>query len=55
MEGVVTALSTAISTTNMFSTLSSLIPVVGSVLVFAFSYRMIKKVISGAARGKARI
>lgn len=55
MEGVVTALSSAINTTTMFSTLADLIPVVGGVLIFAFSYRMIKKVITGAAKGKARI
>lgn len=55
MESVVTALQTAVSTTNMFSTLADLIPVVGGVLVFAFSYRMIKKIITGASKGKARI
>lgn len=55
MEGVITALQGAVNTTNMFSTLANLIPVIGGVLVFAFSYRMIKKIISGAAKGKARI
>lgn len=55
MEGVITALGNHINTATMFSTLADLIPVVGGVLVFAFSYRMIKKVISGAAKGKARI
>lgn len=55
MEGVVTALQGAVNTSNMFSTLADLMPVVGGVLVFAFSYRMIRKVITGAAKGKARI
>ena len=55
MEDIVTALGNVINTTNMFSTLAQLIPVVGGVLVFAFSYRMIRKVITGAAKGKARI
>ncbi len=55
MEGVVTALGQAINTESMFSTLGTLIPVVGGVLVFAFSYRMIRKIITGAAKGKARI
>lgn len=55
MESLVTALTTAVSTSNMLSTLTSFIPVVGAVLVFAFTYRVLRRVISGASKGKARI
>lgn len=55
MADLVTALTSAINTTTMFANLTSLIPVVGGVLLFAFTYRIIKKIITGAAKGKARI
>lgn len=55
MADLVTALTTAVSTNSMITNLTSLIPVVGSVLIFAFTYRVIRKIISGASKGKARI
>ena len=55
MSNVVTALSSAISTETMFTNLAALIPVVGGVLIFAFTYRIIKKIVKGAQRGKASI
>lgn len=55
MADLVTALQAAVSTNSMFANLTSLIPVVGGVLLFAFTYRIIKKIITGAAKGKARI
>lgn len=55
MEGVKTALSSAITTDTMFTNLATLIPVVGGVLIFAFTYRIVKKIIGGAQNGKARV
>ena len=55
MSNVVTALSSAISTETMFTNLAALIPVVGGVLIFAFTYRIIRKIIKGAQSGKAKI
>ncbi len=55
MDGVVTALQGILTTDAMFTNLSKLIPVVGGVLIFAFTYRIIKKIIGGANKGKARI
>ena len=55
MADLVTALTTAVSTSSMLSTLTGFIPVVGAVLIFAFTYRVLRRVISGAAKGKARI
>ena len=54
-ETVVSNLQTAISTDAMFTNLGALIPVVGGVLIFAFTYRIIKKIVKGAQRGKASI
>lgn len=55
MESVVTALQGILTTDAMFTNLAKLIPVVGGVLIFAFTYRIIRRIISGANKGKARI
>ena len=55
MTGVVTALKDILTTDAMFTNLASLIPVIGGVLIFAFTYRIIKRVVTGAQKGKARI
>lgn len=55
MSEVVTALQGILTTNAMFTNLASLIPVVGGVLIFAFTYRIIKKIVNGAQKGKAKI
>ena len=54
-ENVVTQLTSALNVETMFTNLAALIPVVSGVLIFAFTYRIIKKIVSGAQRGKASI
>lgn len=55
MSALVTALQSILTTDAMFTNLSSLIPVVGGVLIFAFTYRIVKRIVSGASKGKARV
>lgn len=55
MTQVVNALQSILTTDAMFANLASLIPVVGGVLVFAFTYRIVRKIVGGASKGKARI
>ena len=55
MADVVTALQGILTTNAMFTNLASLIPVVGGVLIFAFTYMIVRKIIKGASKGKARI
>lgn len=55
MSSVVTALQGILTTDAMFTNLASLIPVVGGVLIFAFTYRIVKKIVKGASKGKAAI
>lgn len=55
MQAVVTALTSILTTDAMFTNLAALIPVVGGVLIFAFTYRIIRKIVGGAQKGKARI
>lgn len=55
MQAVVTALQSILTTDAMFTNLAALIPVVGGVLIFAFTYRIIRKIVGGAQRAKAKI
>lgn len=54
-DAVVTALQSILTTDAMFTNLAALIPVVGGVLIFAFTYRIIRRVIGGAQKAKARV
>lgn len=54
-DSVVSALKTAITTDVMFENLSKFIPVIGGVIIFAFTYRIVKKIVGGAQKGKARV
>jgi len=55
MSNVVTALQSILTTDAMFTNLASLIPVIGGVLIFAFTYRIIRRIIGKAQRGKATV
>lgn len=55
MEGVVSALTSILSTDAMFANLAALIPVMGPLLVFVFTYTIIKKMTKGASKARFRI
>ena len=55
MAALLAALQTAISTDTMLANLTTLIPFVGGLVIFAFTYRLVKKMVQGASKGKARI
>lgn len=55
MSSLVTALQGILTTDSFFANLTSLVPVIGGVLIFAFTYRLVKKIIKGASKGKANI
>ena len=55
MNSVTTALQSILTTDQMFTNLASLIPVVGGVLIFAFTYRIIRRIVSKAQKGKAGV
>jgi len=55
MEAVVTALKGILTTDAMFTNLAALLPVVGGVLIFSFTYRIVRKIVKGAPKGKANI
>lgn len=55
MDELVTALQNILATNAFMSNLTALIPAIGVLLVFAFTYRIVRKMIKGAQRGKASI
>ena len=55
MSSLVTALSGILTTDSFMANFTSLVPVIGGVLVFAFTYRLVRRIISGAQKGKARV
>lgn len=55
VAALLAALTSAISTETMLANLTTLIPFVGGIVIFAFTYRLIRRLIKGASSGKARI
>lgn len=55
MSSLVTALQGILTTDSFMANFTSLVPVIGGVLIFAFTYRLVKRIISGAQKGKARV
>lgn len=55
MSALVTALQGILNTEQMITNLTLLIPVVGGILIFAFTWRIVRRMISGAQKGKAKV
>lgn len=55
MEALVTALKNILTTDAFMANFTALVPVIGGVLIFAFTYRLVKRIITGAQKGKARV
>lgn len=55
MSSLVTALQGILTTDSFMANFTTLIPVIGGVLVFAFTYRLVRRIIGGAQKGKARV
>lgn len=55
MESLATALQGILTTDAFMANLTTLVPVIGGVLIFAFTYRIVRRIIGGSQKGKARI
>ena len=55
MSSLVSALQGILTTDAFMGALTALVPVIGGVLLFAFVYRIVRKMIKGTAKGKANI
>lgn len=54
-SGFVTALTSGITAEAFWSNIAPFGAFIATMVVFAFGYRVVRKVISGAGRGKAKI
>lgn len=55
MSGFITALQTNLTSANLWSELTAAGAFIGLMVVFAFGYRVIRRLISKAGKGKAGI
>lgn len=55
MSSLATALQGILTTDSFMANLTTLVPVIGGVLVFAFTYRIVRRIVSGSQKGKAKI
>lgn len=54
-EGFVTALTGSVNVADLFGAITPLVPWVGGLIVFSLSIHFVRRSISGASKGKARI
>jgi len=54
MDAFVTALTTALTPTAFWGSISEVAPLIGVLVLVAFGYGIIRKLVSGASRGKAK-
>ena len=55
MQSIVTQLTTGITSAGLFGTVAEVIPFVIVMIGFAFGYRVLRKAVKGASKGKANI
>ena len=55
MESIVTQLTDGITSAGLFGTVSQIIPFVVVMIGFAFGYKVLRKTVKGASKGKAAI
>lgn len=55
MSALATALQGILTTESFMANLTALVPVIGGVLIFAFTYRIVRKIVKGASKGKANL
>lgn len=57
MAGFVTALTgeSGVTSANLWAQITAAAGFIGAVVIFAFGYRIVRKVINGVSKGKAKI
>lgn len=53
MSGIVTQLTTGITSAGLFGTVGEIFPFIIVMIGFAFGYKVLRKVVKGASKGKA--
>ena len=55
MTGIISQLTSGITSEGLFGTVSQIFPFVIIMVGFAFGYKVLRKVVKGSANGKANI
>ena len=55
MTGIVSSLTSGITSAGLFGTVAEIMPFVVIMIGFAFGYKVLRKVVKGASKGKANI
>ncbi len=55
MQGIVSQLTTGITSAGLFGTVSEIFPFIIVMIGFAFGYKVLRKVVKGASKGKANV
>lgn len=55
MSGFITALQTNLTSANLWGELAAAGAFIGLMVIFAFGYRVVRKVIKGSSKGKSNV
>lgn len=57
MAGFITALTgeNGVTSANLWAQITSAAAFIGAVVIFAFGYRVVRRVINGVSKGKAKV
>lgn len=55
MQSIVTQLTTGVTSAGLFGTVAEVMPFVIVMIGFAFGYRVLRKSVKGASKGKANM
>lgn len=55
MQAIVSTLTTGITSAGLFGTVAEIMPFVVVMIGFAFGYKVLRKVVKGASKGKSNI
>lgn len=53
MSGIVSQLTTGVTSAGLFGTVGEIFPFIIVMIGFAFGYKVLRKVVKGASKGKA--
>lgn len=55
MTSIVSQLTTGITSAGLFGTVAEIMPFIVAMIGFAFGYKVLRKAVKGASKGKANI
>lgn len=55
MDGIVSQLTSGVTSAGLFGTVAQIFPFIIIMIGFAFGYKVLRKVVKGASKGKANV